>query len=198
LSPDPVIPNENGPESSAGGLSDEELLKAFLGGQERAFEELFERYRDRIFGYLIRLVRDRSLAEELFQEVFLHLFRRASRFDASRTFRSWFFRVAHNRAVDFLRRGERSGNFEELREDVTETKQEVSPEQMVLEAESARFLDQSLYRLSDDHRSVLLLKFKEGLTYEEIAEVVGCPVGTAKSRTHHALRQLRELIGKEK
>lgn len=191
----PVFPDDKG-EGLGAAPSDERLLQDFLEGSQKAFEALFERYRDRIFGYLMRLVRDRALAEELFQEVFLHLFRRAGRFDTSRSFRAWFFRVAHNRAVDFLRTDREGRNAEEFKEDASIALSSPSAEELALESESSRKLEEMLQRLSEEHRSVLLLRFQEGLTYEEIAEVVGCPVGTAKSRAHHAIRRLRELAGK--
>lgn len=190
-----VIPIESNSEAGDNVPSDEELLIALQGGNQRAFEIIFNRYQGRVFGYLIRLVRDQPLAEEIFQEVFLHLYRRASKFDTSRSFRSWFFRVAHNRAMDFLRENPERENLELLKEDLLESAP--TPEDLALKAESGRDLDQMLHLLSEEHRSVLLLKFKEGLTYEEIAEVINCPVGTAKSRTHHAIKNLRDLMGKE-
>jgi len=179
--------------------TDEELLRAFLGGDERAFEVLFDRYRDRIFGYLRRLVADHALAEEIFQEVFLQLFRRASRFDASRSFRSWFFSLAHNRAMDLLRGsgGKKERGLTAGTENLPAEEPQPSPEDLVVGIEAARSLERMLQRLSGEHRAVLLLRFREGLTYEEIAEVVGCPLGTAKSRVHHALRRLREMMGRE-
>ena len=175
--------------------SDEDLVKSFQEGDQSAFETIFLRYRGRIYGYLIRLIRDQAVAEEMFQEVFLHLFRRASQFDSTRTFRSWFFRVAHNRTMDFFRKNQERENLEQL-EDLLESPP--SPEELALKAETARDLDQMLQLLSEEHRSVLLLRFKEDLTYEEVAEVFDCPVGTAKSRTHHAIKNLRELMEKVK
>lgn len=176
--------------------SDEELFKSFQEGDQRAFETIFQRYRGRIFDYLIRLVRDQAIAEEIFQEVFLHLFRHASQFDSSRTFRPWFFRVAHNRAMDFFRKNPERGNLEKLQEEFPQSTP--SPEDLALSAESVRTLDRMLQLLSEEHRSVLLLRFKEDLTYEEVAEVFDCPVGTAKSRMHHAIKNLRELMEKER
>ena len=194
LSADSVIPNRDDSERNAGEHSDEELIKSFQEGDKKAFEAIFRRYQGRIYGYLFHLVRDQALAEEVFQEAFFHLFRRASQFDSLRTFRSWFFRVAHNRAIDFLRENRERGKHERFEEEFSALAP--SPEDLVLEAESTRFLGRILQMLSEEHRSVLLLRFKEGLTYEEVAEVIGCPVGTAKSRTHHAIRKLRELMEK--
>lgn len=177
--------------------SDEELLQSFLGGNKRAFEVLFRRYQGRIFGYLHRLVRDEAAAEDLFQEVFLHLSQVAARFDGSRSFRSWFFCVAHNRAMDFLRKNRRRNKFEEVKEEVLSSSADPSPEKLAMEAEFSRILDRMFQTLSAEHRATLLLRFNEGLTHEEIAEVMNCPVGTAKSRTRNALRRIREMMEKE-
>ncbi|MEE9275132.1 MAG: RNA polymerase sigma factor [bacterium] len=174
------------------------MVQAFLQGENEAFEALFERYRSRIFGYVRRLVRDRDLAEEIFQEVFLHLFRQAPGFDPTRSFRAWFFRLAHNRAMDILRRRRGKGRFEDVEEDSAAWGVEPSAEDRALEAASARRLERLLGSLGEDQRAVVLLKFVEGLTYEEIAGVLDCPVGTAKSRAHHALRRLREMVEREK
>ena len=176
--------------------SDEELFKSFQEGNQRAFETIFQRYRGPIFDYLLWLIRDQAIAEEIFQEAFLHLFRRTSQFDSSRSFRPWFFRVAHNRAMDFFRKNPERGNLEKLQEEFPQPAP--SPEDLVLRAESVRRLDRMLHLLSEEHRSVLLLKFKEDLTYEEIAEVIDCPVGTAKSRMHHAIKNLQDLMEKER
>jgi len=196
MSTDYVLPSRKEPERNAVEPSDEELFKSFQEGNQRAFETIFQRYRGPIFDYLIRLIRDQAIAEEIFQEAFLHLFRRTSQFDSSRTFRPWFFRVAHNRAMDFFRKNPERGNLEKLQEEFPQSAP--SPEYLALKAESARDLDQMLHLLSEEHRSVLLLKFKEDLTYEEIAEVIDCPVGTAKSRMHHAIKNLQDLMKKER
>ncbi len=180
-----------------GARSDEDLAVAARRGSEDAFRELVERFERPVYALLFRIVRQRELAEDLAQETFVKAWRALARFDASRKFSSWIFKIAHNSALDALRRrGE-----EPLSLDAPLAGDEAPPQ---LPADPAaedpleratfraagRALEEALADLRPEYREILMLRFARGLSYEEIAEVTGAPLGTVKVHIFRARKEL--------
>ncbi len=162
-------------------------LVASVGAGDRhaAVGALYDRYAARLMGFGVRLLGDRSLAEELVQETFVRVWRSAPGFDAERgTVSAWIFTIARNAAVDLQRRRGRqagAGTSPELAVD------DAALESLVTDLTIRDALD----ALADDHRAVLDLAYVEGLTQSEVADRLAIPLGTVKSRTYHALAAMR-------
>jgi RNA polymerase sigma-70 factor (ECF subfamily) len=184
--------------------TDAALLEAVRGGDERAFERLVLRYKDRIYNYVLRMVRRREPAEDLTQEVFVRVFLAARTVRRHRSFAAWLYRVANNICVDEHRRRKHEkalvGSLDApVRTETGEVTAEVpddtrNPERLAGKRELGRAVWDAIEELPPKMRSVVLLFDMEGLSYEEIAEAVGCPVGTVKSRLFNARAQLRERL----
>ncbi|HLF57724.1 MAG TPA: sigma-70 family RNA polymerase sigma factor [Thermoanaerobaculia bacterium] len=180
--------------------SDEELAAAASRGSEEAFRELVERFERPVYGLVLRIVRRNDLAEDLAQETFVKAWKALGRFDPSRKFSSWLFKIAHNSALDALRRrGEEplsldapAAEGEPARELPADPRAENPLARTTFRA-AGRALEAALAELRPQYREILVLRFVEGLAYEEIAEVTGSPLGTVKV---HIFRARQELAKK--
>ena len=186
-------------------LADEELVTRYRGGEDAAFAELVDRYRQELFQFLLRFVNRRQAADDLFQETFLQVHLSIDTFDPSRRFKPWVFTIAANKARDWLRRNARqqaaplSANVDGAEEgegpayiDLLETGLPLPVED--LEKQEVRQLVQSVVAALPDHlREVLLLAYFNRFAYKEIAAMLGIPLGTVKSRLHAAVGTFAEL-----
>jgi RNA polymerase sigma-70 factor (ECF subfamily) len=181
-------------QTAAAVESDEALVERFRAGDETAFETLVRRYeaplRKLAFGYL----RDRMLAEDVAQESLLLAYRRITSLGHAEAFRSWLFRIATNRAHDFLRRVARKGEIggQEGEDRIGELEEPVDATARLVARDLGRRLQGAVAELPEKYRRPLLLKEIEGMTYAEIAELLGWPMGTVQIRIHRARLRLRE------
>jgi RNA polymerase sigma-70 factor (ECF subfamily) len=180
-----------------------ELIQAHLNGDQTAFSRLDRMYRNRLLNFINRMVRDRDRAEELVQETFLRVYRHGERFDQSRRFSTWIYTIAGNLARNDLRRRRRSpivdfdvvsatgevADWTDLAEDPAPRPDEAEVSRSMME-----LIQKTVMRLSPIHRRVFVLREIEDKTYEEIAEEVGCDLGTVKSRLNRARRAFAGLI----
>ncbi len=186
------------------GDSDEALLERFKRGDASAFETLYERHRDPFFGFLYRLVKDMEAAEDILQDAFMRLIRAADDFRGEAKVRTWLYGIGRNLTIDHGRRmkhrrarsldaplGEEDGPS--LGETVAAASRD--SEGLVGDRELAARIEAAVEALPDELREVFLLRETAEVPFEEIAAIVGCPVGTAKSRMRHALEHLRKRLG---
>ena len=158
-------------------------------GEEAAFEALFERYNGRLLYYLRRMIGTTGQAEDVLQTVWLKVIRKIGSLEEPRALRTWLYRIAHNEAVQQLRKGGR----EVALEDEEEVLEAAAEEEDSRPLDTAR-VNVALDEISSEHRAVLTLRFMDDLSYTEIANVVGCSVGTIRSRIYYAKRALRKQI----
>jgi len=151
-------------------------------------------YRHRLYRYFLRLVRDSASADDLFQQTWLHVVRQLHRYDPARSFDTWLFAIAHNAAMDLLRR--RPGESLDDREFELPAR---TPDALdtVLAAERSAMLAAAMAALPAPYRETLTLRFEEGLKLEEIAEVTGAPLSTIKSRVQRGLEAMRQRLSRE-
>lgn len=176
-------------------MTDAELSRRCLAGDETAYAAVLELYRDRVYALLLRLVRDPADAEDLAQEAFLKAFRALGSYDASRPLLSWLFKIAHNTALDFLRaRGAGLAALDDPESGYDPVSPEAGAEASLLALERAERLEKLIASLPPLYREVLQLRHVEDLDYRAIGEVTGLPEGTVKIRLFRARELLRAKL----
>ena len=184
--------------------SDEEDLarvREFLGGNGRAFEFLFEKYREKVYRIAYRYVRNKDDALEVAQDVFLRVFTGIKGFKTSSKFFTWLYRITVNRAIDFTRQ-RKSRATQEMETAILEAEGSPlpgrsgsrDPSDLAEERELDEKLTRAVEGLSPKHRAVFVLHTTEELSYKEIAQVLGCSIGTVMSRLFYARRKLQEAL----
>jgi RNA polymerase sigma-70 factor (ECF subfamily) len=184
--------------------SDEDLLGRFCRGQTEAFGVLVRRYERELYGYLRRYLGDGSLAEDVFQNTFLQLYLKSGQYEEGRPVRPWLYTIATHQAIDALRRNARHQvlSLEQNRTDSPDGEARSlldalesrgpAPLDNLTAQERRERVRAGVERLPDFLREVVLLAYYQGLKYREIADILGIPVGTVKSRLHAALVRLQE------
>jgi RNA polymerase sigma-70 factor, ECF subfamily len=173
-------------------LTDEELLQRIGAGDEMAFKELFERYQVRLYNFILRTVGEDMAAEDVFQETFIRIARKAFTFQPRARAVTWIYRIAYNLSIDSIRRNRHMADFEEVTEELPGTDGE--PFSLALMQSQRAMLVDALGLLSAPHRAVVMLSVVEERSHQEIADMLDIPVGTVKSRLHYALRKLKETL----
>jgi RNA polymerase sigma-70 factor (ECF subfamily) len=178
------------------------LIAECLQGRSEAFGELVRRYQDRLYNTAYRLVGNADDAQDVVQEAFLSAYQSLASFKGDSLFFTWLYRIAVNTAISLKRKQrvvlsihtapDRPGAVEPL-----DPSERSRPGHAVEQAEEEQRVHQALSRLSPEHRAVLVLKEMEGQKYEEMAETLGVPIGTIRSRLHRARLELRELLSKD-
>jgi RNA polymerase sigma-70 factor (ECF subfamily) len=170
-------------------------------GDLDALSALVSRYQNRLYRFLLRLLRDRSEAEDLFQQTWVHVAEKIRRFDPSRNFDAWLFTVARNLAIDHLRRVRPASLDQPVSEDESQgtaldslPSKDIAPLDRVLENERASRVGIALDELPFAYREVMTLRFEEEMKIEEIAQVLDIPLSTVKSRLRRSLEQMRHSL----
>ena len=182
-------------------LADTELVVRALSGREDGFEELVRRYQRPIVAYVYRMVGDYDAALDLAQEVFIKVYNSLGRYRPEFKFSTWIYRIAHNAAIDHLRRqgasrteemevtGEGGSTFEKPL-----ASKSLTPEQETERGERRAEIEEVVAQLSPAYRELIVLRHSHDLSYDEIAEVTGLPLGTVKNRIFRAREAMRELL----
>ena len=179
--------------------SDADLAQDAVAGSEAAYRELVTRYATPAVNFVHRFVRDRGLAEDLAQEGFLRVYQRLHTYDPERKFSSWFFQVLRNITIDYLRVNRvPTASLDELQEEgnrgAAVDRDSVSPEQAAEQGELATAMAAALSRIRPEYRECVVLRYQEGLTHPEIAEILGLPAGTVKTYLHRARKELADIL----
>ena len=174
-----------------------ELIERAKGGDTKAFGILIERYQRRVIGVAMAVVHDQEDALELAQESFVRAFENIGKFESRSSFSTWLYRIAANIAIDFRRRERRHPT---MRGEEAETEIQRLPSKLgdsfkeAQRSEMSQRIRDALAELTPEHRAAILLREVEGLSYDEISEVMQCPRGTVMSRLHYARNHLREIL----
>jgi RNA polymerase sigma-70 factor (ECF subfamily) len=172
------------------------LVHQIASGDDEALRTLFAVYGQRLYAYALRLTRDPATAEDVLQESLVAVWQGAARFRGQGRVIAWLLGIVHHKSLNALRRKPAllSGDEETLE---AEPDHEPSPDERVLSLEQRRLVRAGLDRLSLEHRTVLELIFYQGLSLNEASQVLGCPLGTVKSRLNHAKASLRGCLARE-
>ena len=177
--------------------TDAELVAGSLRGSDEAFRDLVVRFERPVYALILRMVRDPETAEDLAQEVFVKAYRHLGSYDPRRKFASWLFKVAHNTTIDHLRRAELDtvplaaendeggGLLAVLADPGAE-----SPAAAAERRDMARALERAIAGLRPEYREAVVLRYVEGLAYQEICDVLRLPEGTVKTNLHRARKEL--------
>lgn len=164
---------------------------------------LVGRYHGKLLEFCLRQLVDRETSADIAQTALVRAFRSAAGFRGRSSFRTWLYTIALNQVREELRKRRRRGESllsemtDETYEEPEWVSEEASPEDAALRSAESKELWRAVGELSYEHRSALILKFRAGLTYDEIAEVMGAPSGTVKSWVHYALKSLRKVLRAE-
>ena len=180
------------------------LIDRARTGDARAFEALVETYQDRIYTYAARMLNDPVEAEDIAQETFLRAYMSLARFRGTASFQTWLYRIAGNLVIDAVRRRRRRDDFTFSIDEPIETghgsferefaDERRGPEELADSAVVTAEVGQAVAQLSDTLRPVLVMYDLQGLSYQEIAVILGVPLGTVKSRLYNARIQLKMLL----
>jgi RNA polymerase sigma-70 factor (ECF subfamily) len=182
---------------------DSRVVAEYLAGSMRAFDELVARYQKRLLNFICRTIGDRERAEDLVQEVFIRVHRHMRRFDQSKKFSTWIYTIASNLAKNELRNRSRSPlvlfqtikkNWDEDHRPLQFEDKHQRPDDLFRKRHLKELVQWAVKELPEHHRVVFVLRELEGKTYEEIATITGCNLGTVKSRLNRARNRFAQVI----
>lgn len=187
------------------GLTDQQIVVMAREGREAAFRELIARYERPVLSLIYRLVRDREKAEDLAQDSFIKVLNALDRYDPSYKFSSWIFKIAHNTALDHLRKkgldtlsldgSPHATTADEAEASVlTAVSDDETPEEYTANRELGAEIERAVARLRPEYRTAIALWHAEARPYEEIAEIMGVPLGTVKTYIHRARNELKQHL----
>jgi RNA polymerase sigma-70 factor, ECF subfamily len=182
-----------------GTLADGELVKTAIAGREASFEELVRRYQRPIAAYVYRMVGDYDAALDLTQEVFIKVYNSLARYRSEFKFSTWIYKIAHNAAIDHLRRyavreQTVTSGFDIEHRDTPVEGRRLTPEQESERKERRSEVEMVVEMLPRAYRELIVLRHSHDLSYDEIAEVTGLPLGTVKNRLFRAREAMRDLL----
>jgi RNA polymerase sigma-70 factor (ECF subfamily) len=185
-------------------VSDLELVKQCQAGETEAFDELVTRYRTRIFAMIYNMVHNEQDAWDLAQESFVKAWKSIKRFRGDSSFYTWMYRIVMNVTIDWLRKKQIKGAGSEFDDSIqlkeidpaskTVPKADPLPHERMERNEIRSKIDNAIGQLSPEHRAVILMKEIEDMQYHEIAETLGCSIGTVMSRLFYARKKLQKLL----
>jgi len=183
--------------------TDSQVVQLFLDGEPRAFSELVDRYDKRLLNFVYRTVGDRERAQDLVQETFVRVYRHLHRFDQTKKFSTWIYTIAGNLAKNELRNRSRNPlvlfqtikkNWEADHRPLEWEDTKLRPDDLFRKRHLKEMVEASVAELPEHHRIVFVLRELEGKTYEEIADITGCNLGTVKSRLNRARNNFARII----
>ncbi|MFT6396062.1 MAG: RNA polymerase sigma-70 factor (ECF subfamily) [Bradymonadia bacterium] len=185
--------------------TDINLVKLARNGDRMAFQKLVERYQRKIFGLCYGMVRNQDDAMDLVQETFVKVFKNLVRFEGQSSFYTWAYRIATNVCIDFLRKAKRQRTVDYddaiMRDDEVEdvgsllpSRLGVNPAKVYGRRELLEKIEEALGTLSPNHRQAIVLREVEGLSYQEIADIMEVSIGTVMSRLHHARKNMQKEL----
>lgn len=184
-------------------LSDGDLVKIILGQNPDAYRILFKRYEKSLYIYIFHMVRNKEEVEDLLQNVFTKTFKSLDRFDTERKFSSWIYRIAHNEAVNFIKR--KSKRHLVSWEDVSTSKDKLdlsvdaeNVADIFMRKEISSEIDKALEAIPEKYKKILMMRYFEEYSYQKIGKILGKPVNTVGTLINRAKKKLFEVVNEER
>jgi RNA polymerase sigma-70 factor (ECF subfamily) len=200
---DPITSRPAPKRSELSGLEDAELVSLYLEGERFAFQELVNRYQERLLNFIYRTIGDRDRGEDLVQETFVRVYRHLHRFDPTKKFSTWIYTIASNLAKNELRNRSRNPlvlfqaikkNWDADHRPLQWEDSSYSPDDLFRKRHLREKVEKAVAELPEHHKVVFVLREMEGKTYEEISEITGVTLGTVKSRLNRARNKFAQII----
>ena len=185
-------------------ISDYELLKRFINGEQSCFEQIIHRHKNKVFAYISLYIRDQALAEDIFQDTFLKVIQsvKSGKYQDNGKFISWVMRIAHNLIIDHFRRIRQMNTIsnDEYESDLFNSKKlaESTVEDDIIKRQIQKDVRKMISHLPDDQREVAILRHYAGLSFKEIAEITDVSINTALGRMRYALINMRKIMEEKK
>ena len=185
-------------------LSDHDLVSLYIKGNEDALEVIINRHRARIFSYIIATIKDKTLAEDFFQDTFIKVIKtlRGGRYNEEGKFLPWVMRIAHNLMIDYFRKAKRfrairgrNSDNEEIDIFNTIRNEELNIEELLVKDQVRSDVKELIERLPDEQREVVKLRYYYDMSFKEISEFTNVSINTALGRMRYALINLRKVVG---
>lgn len=183
------------------GLDDDILVKAFLSGDQTAFEVLFRKYRDMVGRLSYSIIKDDAAVDDIVQEVFLLAYRHLAKFRGQSAFKTWLYRITVNEAIRYSNKGKRWQPLPEFEVEPSQVPSTLvvmesgeNPERILIDGQQKAMVHQALDTLKPQHRMILVLYYLEDQSVQEISEILKIPEGSVKSRLYYARDGLKEAL----
>lgn len=179
---------------------DEQLISAYLEGDDHSLAVLVDRYLPDAYNFAFKLTNDSHIAEDVTQESFMKAWKNIRKFIPGNSFRTWLFSIIHNTSIDYLRKirelpfssFENSEGYNTIIETLTDT--EPLPDELIVMAEDARYVENLLNQINPQYREVLTLRYTSNMTFDEMSKLLRRPLHTVKSQYRRGVASLRRLI----
>lgn len=181
---------------------DNKLIKEYLSGDIHSFEELFFRYKDKIFNFILSLVKDKELSQDLFQEVFIKVIDNLQKYNEG-NFSAWIFLIARNSVYDYLKskKNIEEKNILSIDDEIYENitikdiiKDDKNPQDILIQENEIKKLYNAIHRLSYEYQEIIFLKHFSGMSFNEISKMLNIPMGTLLSRFKRAIDKLTDIM----
>ncbi len=192
-------------ENSVADDKERQLVERAQDGDRQAFQQLVETYQRKVYGICIGMLKDPDDSKDVSQEVFIKVYRYLDKFNFESSFYTWLYRITVNKCIDFIRKQKRKSEVDYddgiLREgdvagddELLPSRLGINPDRVYGRKELRKKMLEALETLTEKHRTILILREVEGLSYEEMAEVLGVSKGTVMSRLYHARRYFQDAV----
>ncbi len=177
-------------------LTDIELVERAIEGDEKSFEEIVRRYQHPIVSYIYRMTGDYETSLDIAQEVFIKVYSNLSSYRSNYRFSTWIYKIAHNATIDYLRRDHKSQEVQSETNFLRLESQNPTPQKESEVKELLEEIRSVIGCLPTNYRELILLRHSQDLSYEEIAEITGLPIGTVKNRLFRARAEIKKLLAR--
>ena len=177
-------------------MEEEQLwIRQVLAGDKQAYANIIDKYKNQLYATILRMTKNPQDAQDLVQDAFIKVYRNLDKYDASGSFSGWLYRVAINHCMDEFRKKRYSTVQVEI--DETKVVNREHPEVVFLKKEKSRQLERLIATLPEDERLIILLRYVNEISYEEISEVMDVPLSTVRNKLHRAKKKMRETVKRE-
>lgn len=174
---------------------EQQWIQKVLKGNKQAYEHIINKYKNPLYGTILRMTKHPEDAQDLVQEAFIKVYHQLEKYDGKGSFSSWLYRVAINHCLDEFRKKKYKVKHTEMKEDTVVN--DKSPEVIFLKKEKHRQLERLITTLPEDERLIILMRYRNELSYQEMSDILGIPVSHIRNKLHRAKNKMRATVKQE-